>query len=221
MQNTRTTSLLAMIGLGAGLALTVSGCTGSDDEPAPTVPATAAPAATATPTAGRVSGATSAPSTPPPAPSAAQASAIGTVPATCDDVVTPGAFDYIDEVPLNDPAIVGDLEVPRTAFTPARQISGQRLYCVWRDPRADLTSLTIQVEDVIPSRAIEALRGLSGFDCTSIYDGRRCQKLTQNPQYSVTEVDTYFSRGNIGIRITESNVPTEGLLGDVVGNVFG
>lgn len=220
MRHTRTTSSLAMIGLGTGLALTVSGCTGSEDKPAPTMLATAVPAPTAAPTAGRVPSA-STPSAPPPIASATQALATGTVPATCNDVVTPGVFDYIDELPLNDPSVVGGVEVPRTALTPARQTSGQRLYCVWRDPRADLTNLTIQVEDVIPSRATEAIRGLSGFDCASIYDGHRCQKVTQNPQYLVTQGDTYFICGNIGIRITESNVPTEGILEDVIGNVFG
>lgn len=227
MRRTRTTTLLATTGLALGLTLTVSGCTGADGDgttptASTTVPSSSseapAPTDSATPTRTPGTGATSTSSTPS---NTAPASASGTVPETCEDLVTPGAFEYTDETALNDPAVVGDLEVPRTALTPARQSSGQRLYCVWRDPEADVTNLTIQVENVVPARATEALRGLSGFDCSSVDDGLRCQKVTQDPQYPVTDGDTYFTRGDIGIRITQSNVPTEGLLEDVVGNVFG
>lgn len=229
MRRTRTTTLLATTGLALGLTLTVSGCTGADGDgttptASTTVPSSSSEALTptdgATPTRTPGTGATSTSSTPSNT-APASASASGTVPETCEDLVTPGAFEYTDEAALNDPAVVGDLEVPRTALTPARQSSGQRLYCVWRDPEADVTNLTIQVENVVPARATEALRGLSGFDCASVDDGFRCQKVTQDPQYPVTDGDTYFTRGDIGIRITQSNVPTEGLLEDVVGNVFG
>jgi len=224
MRPARTTTLLTTIGLGASLALTLSGCTGDDRVDAvPTASTTApsaGPTATGSATPERSPGA-DATSTSTPGPDTTPVSATGTVPATCEDVVTPGAFGYIDEVALNDPAAVGDLEVPRTALTPALQSGGQRLYCVWRDPQADVTNLTIQIETVDPDRALAALRGLSGFDCSSVDDGYRCQKVSQNPQYPVTDGDTYFTRGGIGIRITQSNVPTEGLLDDVVGNVFG
>lgn len=229
MRHTRTTTLLATTGLALGLTLTVSGCTGAGGDgttptASTTVPSSSseAPAPTdgATPTRTPGTGATSTSSMPSNT-APASASASGTVPETCEDLVTPGAFEYTDEAALNDPAVVGDLEVPRTALTPARQSSGQRLYCVWRDPEVDVTNLTIQVENVVPARATEALRGLSGFDCSSVDDGLRCQKVTQDPQYPVTDGDTYFTRGDIGIRIAQSNVPTEGLLEDVVGNVFG
>lgn len=227
MRHTRTTTLLATIGLGVGLALTLSGCTGDGGDGATPTASTSSSSTTSgapTPTDGatpaRTPG-TGATHTSSPPSSTAPAAATGAVPETCDDLVTPGAFEYTDEAALNDPAVVGDLEVPRTALTPARQSSGQRLYCVWRDPEADLTNLTIQVENVVPSRATEALRGLSGFDCASVDDGLRCQKVTQNPQYPVTDGDTYFTRGDIGIRIAQSNVPTDGLLEDVVGHVFG
>ncbi|MFJ3030106.1 hypothetical protein ACIPEQ_14800 [Curtobacterium sp. NPDC087080] len=221
MPHVRTTTLLTTVGLAVGLALTVSGCTGGDRDavtPTPSTSTTARATGTPTPTGSATpgptpgAGASSTTTTP--------ATAAGKVPATCDDVVTPGAFDFTDVMPLNDPAVVGGMEIPRTALTPAGRSDGQRLYCVWRDPRADVSNLTVLVEDVVPSRATEALRGLSGFDCSTVDDGFRCQQVRQNQQYPVIDGDTYFTRGGIGIHIHQSNVPTDGLLDDVVGNVF-
>lgn len=110
--------------------------------------------------------------------------------------------------------------MPTTAFTPVLQADGKRLYCVWRDPRVDVTNVTITVVVVDSARASDALRGLHGYDCAHDSEGYRCQRVSQNPQYPVTDGDTYFTRGDVGIRITQSNVPTSGLLDDVMAHTF-
>ncbi len=136
-------------------------------------------------------------------------------------LVTAGRWQFTDD-PLNDPSVVGDpVAVPKTAFTPVLQPGGGRLYCVWRDPRVDVTNVVIDVAVVDSTKAFAALQQLSGFDCDRESEGYRCQKISQNPQYPVTDGDTYFTRGDIGIRITQSNVPTDGLLDDVEAHVFG
>ncbi|WP_182046864.1 hypothetical protein [Curtobacterium sp. ME26] len=145
----------------------------------------------------------------------------GTLPSSCSSLVTAGRWQFTDD-PLNDPSVVGDpVTVPKTAFTPVLQPGGGRLYCVWRDPRVDVTNVVIDVAVVDSTKAFAALQQLSGFDCDRESEGYRCQKISQNPQYPVTDGDTYFTRGDIGIRITQSNVPTDGLLEDVEAHVFG
>ncbi len=95
------------------------------------------------------------------------------------------------------------------------------LYCVWRDPRADTTFLSIRVAVVDSSNAYPHLQSaLAGYDCSLDGYGYRCQKVSQNSQYPVTDGDTYSTRGDVGIHIQQSNVSTSGLLDDVITHVF-
>ena len=101
-----------------------------------------------------------------------------------------------------------------------RQSDGKRLYCVWRDPRADITNVAIEVEVVDSSKAFGVLQGLQGFDCAHDAEGYRCQKVSTDEQYGVQLGTTYFTRGDIAIVINQANVPTTGLLDDVMAHLF-
>lgn len=221
MRRTSTTTLLVTIGVGAVVAL--SGCTGGDAAPDRSPSATRTPTDDATPTgATTATPAVEPESGPTPSSTSLPAAAVGSIPSTCSDLVTAGRWPQFASMPLNDPGVVGDPpDLPTTEFTPALQQGGARLYCVWRDPRADVTNLVIDVATVDPSKAVAAMRSLSGFDCADEADGYRCQRVTQNPQYPVTDGRTLFTRGDVAIRITQSNIPTQGLLDDVRAHVFG
>jgi hypothetical protein len=147
-----------------------------------------------------------------------------TVPASCTDLITPGKWDKaFASTPLNDPSVVGDpIAIPKSAFTPVLQGDGKRLYCVWREPQADISYLSIAVDAVDPAAARDALERLSakGYDCGDESDGYLCQKVSRNSQYPVTDGDTYFTRGDIGIHIQQSNIETTDLLDDVLAHVF-
>ncbi|MBT1611028.1 MULTISPECIES: hypothetical protein [Curtobacterium] len=147
-----------------------------------------------------------------------------TVPASCTDLITPGKWDEaFASAPLNDPSVVGDpIAIPKSSFTPALQGDGKRLYCVWREPQADTSYLSIAVDAVDPAAARDALEQLAtkGYDCDDESDGFLCQKVSKNSQYPVTDGDTYFARGDIGIHIQQSNIETTDLLDDVVAHVF-
>ncbi len=111
--------------------------------------------------------------------------------------------------------------MPKDALTPVLQPDGKSLYCVWRDPRADTTFLSIRVAVVDSTTAYPHLQSaLQGYDCSLDGYGYRCQKVSQNTQYPVTDGDTYFTRGDVGIHVQQSNVSTSGLLDDVVAHVF-
>lgn len=147
----------------------------------------------------------------------------GALPDTCTGLITAGRWDdAFASAPLNDPGVVGDpVEVPKDALTPVLQPDGKSLYCVWRDPRADTTFLSIRVAVVDSTTAYPHLQSaLQGYDCSLDGYGYRCQKVSQNTQYPVTDGDTYFTRGDVGIHVQQSNVSTSGLLDDVVAHVF-
>lgn len=219
MRTARTTTLLATIGIGAALVL--SACTeGPDVVPTPTASTT--PTATSTP-----SSAAAPSSTPRPTSTITPVPGVdfdgGTVPSACSDLITAGKWQFTAR-PLNDPGVVGDSPTrPEDAFTPVLQADGKQLSCVWRDPRADTSFLSIDVAVVDSSRAFGALQALpaKGYDCARDAEGYRCQKVWQDPQYPVTDGDTYFTRGDVGIHVQQSNTPTDGLLDDVMAHVFG
>jgi hypothetical protein len=209
--------------LAVGLALggcTQDGVTGPSGSPTPT-------SVGAGPTTPATAGAETTPG-PTPRPTSTIASVPGvdhdggTIPSSCTDLITAGRWDDVfASAPLNDPSVVGDpVVVPKNAFTPVLQPDGKRLYCVWKDPRADVSYLSIAVDVVDSTRAFAELQQLTGFDCDREAEGYRCQKTSQNPQYPVTDGDTYFTRGDVGIEIRQSNTPTDGLLEDVEAHVF-
>lgn len=148
----------------------------------------------------------------------------GTVPDSCTDLITPGKWDdAFASAPLNDPSVVGDpIAIPKSSFTPVLQPDGKRLYCVWREPQADISYLSIAVDVVDSATASDELEKLTarGYDCDTEAEGLRCQKVSKNAQYPVTDGDTYFTRGDIGIHIQQSNIETSGLLEDVMTHVF-
>ena len=209
-------------------ALALAGCTqdqgaGPDRTPSAT-DAAATPASTATPDVTAGPAATPTPGATPTsaATPTTAADASGTVPATCQGLLTAGRWDdSFAAAPLNDPSVVGDpVAIPKGGFTDVLQANGKRLYCVWRDPRADISYLSIQVDQVDASTASGVLDALNGYECTDVLQGRRCQKTSQDPQYPVIDGDTYFTRGDVAIRISQANVPTNRLLDDVVAHVF-
>lgn len=146
----------------------------------------------------------------------------GTVPDTCDGLITTSKWkDSFLRAPLNDPAVVGDpVEIPKSIFTPVLQPDGKQLSCVWRDPRADITNVSIAVQVVDSSKAFGVLQGLQGFQCEHLAEGYRCQRISTDNQYGVETGVTYFTRGDIAIHIGQANVPTSGLLDDVMAHVF-
>lgn len=218
--HTTTSGITATLTAALAIGFALSGC--AQSTPAgPDTPSATTAESTGTPSA-------SPSSTPEPTSTITQVPGVdydgGTVPANCTDLITPGKWDdAFASTPLNDPSVVGDpIAIPKSAFTPVLQADGKRLYCVWREPQADITYLSIAVDVVDSATASAALQKLpdDGYDCGNEAGGYQCQKVSKNEQYPVTDGDTYFTRGDIGIHIQQSNTETSGLLDDVIGHVF-
>ncbi|ROS70220.1 hypothetical protein EDF42_0029 [Curtobacterium sp. PhB172] len=210
---TTTSGITATLTAALAIGLALSGC--AQSAPAgPSTPSATMAESTGTPSASPSGTGTTAPVT----------DDAGTVPAACTDLITPGEWDEaFASAPLNDPSVVGDpIAIPKSALTPVLQADGKPLYCVWREPQADISYLSIAVDTVDAATASTELEKLSadGYDCADQADGYQCQKVSKNEQYPVTDGDTYFTRGDIGIHIQQSNIETSGLLDDVVDHVF-
>jgi hypothetical protein len=215
----RTTTALVTTALAVGLALTgcsQGGTTGAAGSSAPTDrPASPTASATADATASTPESAPTGTATP-------RSTGSGSVPSTCAGLITAGKWDdSFAAAPINHPDIVGDpIVIPKSGYGDALEPAGKRISCTWMDPRADISHVTIRVETVDPAAATDVLRKLSGYDCADRDGGYGCQKVSRNPQYPVTDGDTFFTRGDIGIEIEQSNAPTDGLLDDVIAHVF-
>jgi hypothetical protein len=228
MRHVHATSFVIAIGVGAALVLSACSSPGSTSTTPPS--ASTGPSGSAAGGTTASAEASGSPTAAADAPTPRPTSTItpvpgvdydgGTVPSSCSGLITAGKWSFASD-PLNDPAVVGDpVELPKSPFSTVLQPDGKRLFCVWKDPRADITHVTIDVAVVDSSKAASALEGLPGFTCGHEAEGYRCQKVEQDPQYPVLDGWTYFTRGDIGIAITQANVPTQGLLDDVSAHVF-
>jgi hypothetical protein len=148
----------------------------------------------------------------------------GKIPTDCTKLMSEATYTKtFAKVPLNDPATVGaHPKAPASAFDPVLQKDGSSIYCVWRDPKADITYLSISVVTVNSATAYGQLQKLpaSGYTCDLEAEGYRCQKLSTDKQYKVPVSDTYFTRGDIGIRIQQANFPTHDLLNEIEDHVY-
>ena len=97
------------------------------------------------------------------------------------------------------------------------------LWCVWRDPRADVSGIDVRFtrvtsETVGPDEERFAEHGGS---CSDQDGGRFCQMTRTADPYPVETTTTSFTRGDVGVEITQTNVPTDGLLKAIQQQVWG
>ncbi len=215
MQGPRAFLRLAAVAAIALSAFAVVGCTPAV-QPSPTVHPDPGPSHTR-----QVPSPSSTPST---APAVA-------IPRDCHQLVSPDSYKRtFGDTPLNDPGFVGpDGAGAVTPSAPppganASQIlsSAVQLYCVWRDPRADITGIAVTVATVDGAVARGHLDELAaqGYTCKDVHGGRQCQKVEKDPEYPVDDGFTSFSRDDVYLSVTQSNFPTNDLIGRIVATLW-
>ncbi|BDZ46025.1 hypothetical protein [Naasia aerilata] len=195
------------------LPLLLAGCAPEDSSssPAPT-----APAASAMPSA-----------TPSREPAAAPA-----IPADCRDVVDAEAYAAaFADVPLNDPQLVdgrpvervqpGDLHAWLNEDADLLAESGE-LFCIWGEPGADVTALTLAIGSPDPAVTASFLdaRAQAGFTCEPRDQGQECEEVTHLQSYDVDASTTYFARDGILVMVYQANFPTENLMGAIIDRIW-
>lgn len=226
MQRTTTTTSASITLLAATLLLT--GCQGGAAQPSPEPTVTETTTVTPTPTptgddgAGGDGGATPEPT--------ATAAPVATIPTDCTDIVDAAAYaSTFGETPLN-PAEFGDQWGQRTPTEPrpdaaapqiARDVS--ELSCLWRDPRADITGIGVEIGRVTPDQAATMSSYVTGNGgaCTEVHQGTSCQFVMPDPQYPVERTQTLFVRDGVVVYVDQTNFPTDDLLGSITARVWG
>ena len=159
------------------------------------------------------------------------ASSAAVIPTECTDLIASTAFTAsFGAWPLNDPAVVGtpgsEYYIPAgtvmptpaaSGATPAQQLSAAtQLRCVWRDPAADITGLTVEIATVDPALANGYLASLpaEGYTCAPTITGAglACENTRTDPTYGVDIVATSFLRGDTYIQVNQANVSTPDLI---------
>lgn len=134
------------------------------------------------------------------------------LPTDCRAILSDDVLAQLDGIPLNDasagPSGVGD---------------DGTLTCIWRDPRADTTSLVTTISLMNRGPALDMLNALvttEGFSCFTPDGGTRCEKTWPNEQYPVTDGRTLFWRDDILIDTRYSNLAPDGYTSSIVAHLF-
>lgn len=191
--------------------LSLVGCVTADPGPSP-IPSSVAKSITPTPT---------------PSPS----KRIVTVPTDCRTLVSEKtSAATFGDTPLNDPSAIseGDAGVIKPTAPPPGATAldvlrdAVELRCLWKDPRTDISGLQVTmatIDAVTTGRYFDTLPA-DGYTCAPLYGGRQCQLVKQNEEYPVVEGHTEFLRDSIYVRVDQYNLPTKGLLGEIVARMW-
>ncbi|KQO84182.1 hypothetical protein ASF17_01145 [Frigoribacterium sp. Leaf263] len=216
----------------------LAGCGAMPGATGSSAPSTS-PAASTSPTA-----VGSASPTPVPMPTATDVAVPPSIPTDCTDVVDRAAYEAtMGDAPLNDPQQYGERPMGRVTPTAPPADADLRavvdaagvLRCGWRDPRADITGLGVDVA-LVDEATAEAYPGwLAGrrepvtesyldgvaYDCSEAYEGTLCQYTTTHEMYGVEMADTVLVRDDVVITVSQANKPTDDLMGSIVSRIWG
>ena len=162
-------------------------------------------------------------STPSPEPTESGPTAL---PADCAALVATADPAQFGDAPLNDPVFVphgpsGVVEpVQPPADADARQMlrAIHELWCLWADPEADITHLSVEVGHLDPDGAALLIDELQsdGYECAEANGGTQCAIVTPNSQFPVDDEYTYLFRDDVAILVDQTNFPTNGLMASIV-----
>jgi len=230
---------LHTLGASALVVLSLAGCAGGPSEgatPSPTPSTSGSGSATpddgetATPTAPPESSPTpTGAATPTPTPSETPGASPVNIPTDCTQIVDSATYAAtMGETPLNPEEFRGRDGTPfgaRTPTVPAADASlteivdsAAELDCLWRDPRADVTGLGVTMGrlDQATGASLLSLAAADGATCSDAHGGRLCQTSRTDEQYQTDLTNTYFVRGDLYVRVFQSNFPTNDLLGSIL-----
>jgi len=96
------------------------------------------------------------------------------------------------------------------------------LACLWHDPRADITNLSIEMGTAPAADTSTYLAELpsEGFLCSRADGGTSCHKTTPDAEFPVSETVTFFVRGTTWLEIRQTNFPTSDLLGSLTSHLW-
>ncbi|MCS6548127.1 hypothetical protein NYS50_09575 [Curtobacterium flaccumfaciens pv. flaccumfaciens] len=220
-------ALLAVGTATGAVALTLSQ-QNADPVAAPTQTQQPEPAPSATtPSSAPITGAP----VPKPTPTSTPTPAAATIPTDCRALVPAEDYDrffgdtpYIRVEPPEEGLPPEYTRAPGSESEIGPETAPTKLYCLWKDPRADISGLAITAGTGTPAQLQHAEDDFyQGWTPTCVdADGiRTCRQTKKDPQYGTDWARTMYVRGDTWLQIDQSNVPTDGLLDAVVGEIWG
>jgi len=184
----------AFVGLGVAAALALTGCTPGGGAPSSN---SGSPSA---------SGASSTPST-----SATPAAAF-TLPASCAAIASTATLTALfTDIPSR----------PANGLTrPAPAGASKTLECSWFAGDTTGGDVIYYSTTAAAGQAYLTVMQAKGFSCAAALGGTRCDKTTPSTQYPVDTVETTFTRDNVWIYISMTNVDATALLPDMVATAW-
>ncbi|KTR46307.1 hypothetical protein [Curtobacterium oceanosedimentum] len=159
--------------------------------------------------------------TPRPVPTASPTTAaVATIPTSCRATVPEEDYDrFFGDTPVQGSSSMGEGIAGSDSVAAGIAEPGADIYCVWRDPRADVSGLEMRIGPA-RSDAADLLRA-GPTPCSEHDGGVLCRASIPADPYPVDRVTTWFVRGDTYVVIAQTNFPTNGLLDAVVGEIWG
>jgi hypothetical protein len=177
----------------AAVALALSAC-----QPPAGTPTPAKPSKTSSPS----------PSAEPPAPPAP----VFALPADCTKIASQITLNTVfSGIPSRDPAPL---------VRPAPASASKLLSCSWFTGDTTGGDIIYYSAPAADSVAYLEVVTASGFACSAALGGTRCDKTTPNSQFPVDTVETVFTRDDVWIYISMTNVSAAALLPDMVATAW-
>ena len=182
-----------LVSLALTAALLMTGCAPSD--PAADPSATAGASGTATPS-----------STPSPA------GPVFTLPGSCTAIASTATLTTLfTDIPSR----------PANGLTrPAPAAASKSLECSWFTGDTTGGDIIYYSTTAAAGQAYLTVMQANGFTCTAALGGTRCDKTTPSTQYPVDTVETTFTRDDVWIYISMTNVDATALLPDMVATAW-
>ena len=188
---------MILLGLAAAAVLALTGCTPG----------------TPTSHGSGSDGASTSASTPSTTPTATPAGPTFTLPANCTAIASSATLTALfADIPSRTP---GDL-----TGRPAPASAVKKLTCSWfagDTTGGDVIYFSAPTAD---DNAYLSVMSANGFACATALGGTRCDKTTPNSQYPVNTIETTFTRDDVWIYISMTNVDDAPLLPDLVATAW-
>ncbi len=145
-------------------------------------------------------------------PTAEPAGPTFTAPADCASIAS--------QITLNQVFSGVDERSPGDLVRPAPASASKLLTCSWFTGDTTGGDVIFYSAPAADSAAYLAVVEASGFTCSAALEGTRCDKTTPNSQFPVDTVETTFTRDDVWIYISMTNIDAAPLLPDIVATAW-
>ena len=132
----------------------------------------------------------------------------------------PDCGSIASQITLNQVFSGVDSRDPADLVRPAPASASKLLTCSWFTGDTTGGDIIYYSAPAADSAAYLSVVEASGFACADAFEGTRCDKTTPNSQFPVDTVETVFTRDDVWIYISMTNIDAAPLLPDLVATAW-